>query len=265
MKRLLLSTILMSMPFSSAIALNVPDISRYDYRIKYVTYNPADVVQLDTVIGVVTNIKLEDGETYKTHAFGDSAAYEFAAVGNNLFLKPAAEDANTNLIVVTDRRTYNIRLSFRPDRARATYSLAFKYPDTIARKTNEEIEKNRVTEAFAIAAGRANLNYTMSGHTDIAPINAWDDGRFTYLKFPANADFPAVYMVDSEGNESLVNFNTIGKSNNIIQIHKVHRKFFIRSGSRVLSIFNESYDSVGQENNTGTASPNVERIIKGDK
>jgi len=263
MKRLILSTALAVIPFSSTLALDVPDISRYDHRIKYVTYNPDDVVQLETVIGIATHIKLETGETYQTHAFGDSSAYEFAVVGSNIFIKPAAEDANTNLIIVTDRRAYNIRLSFRPDRAKATYSLGFRYPDTQARLASAQIEKQQVEQAFTTKAENANLNYTMSGNTDIAPINAWDDGRFTYLKFPSNADFPAVYVVDTIGNESLVNFNTIGKSSNIIQIHKVHPKFFIRAGSRVLAIFNEAYDPVGTPNETGTASPAVERVVQG--
>lgn len=263
MKRLILAVALAAVPFSSVMALETPNMSQYDHRIKYVTFNPDNVVQLDTVIGVVTHIKLEQGETYQTHAFGDSAAYDFAVVGSNVFVKPAAEEANTNLIIVTDRRSYNFRLSFRPDRARATYALGFRYPDTAARLTAAQVEKQRVGQAFATKASEANLNYTMSGNTDIAPINAWDDGRFTYLKFAANADFPAVYVVDTVGNESLVNFNTIGTSSNIIQIHKVHPKFFIRSGSRVLAIFNEAYDSVGTPNETGTASPAVERVIQG--
>lgn len=263
MKHLTFCALLAFVPVGPALALELPSHSKYDSRVKYVSYNPADVVQIDTVIGVATMIELEAGEQYQTHAFGDSAAYSFSKSGNYIFLKPSAENANTNLLVVTDRRAYKFRLSFKGDRSGATYSLAFRYPDTAARAKSAALREAQVTQAFKVNAASANLQYTMSGDTEIAPMNVWDDGRFTYLKFAANQDMPTVYIVNVEGKESIVNFTTVGKSNQILKVHKVHPKFYIRAGNRVLALFNEAYDSVGIPNDTGTASPAVERVVKG--
>src|SRR3546814_2112224 len=58
-------------------ALDLPKHSRADSRIRYANYNPADVIQLDAVIGVATHIVLEENEEYIYHVFGDSEAYAF--------------------------------------------------------------------------------------------------------------------------------------------------------------------------------------------
>ncbi|OIS90253.1 P-type conjugative transfer protein VirB9 [Brucella cytisi] len=265
MKRFALCVLVAAINAAPAFALEVPSTSRYDHRIRYVTYNPADVVQLDTVLGVATHIELEEGEQYETHVFGDSAAYAFTRKGNHIFLKPKAEQADTNLIVVTDRRSYKFRLQFRPNRAGATYELSFRYPDTQARVSREAREKAEVDAAFLTAPGEANIKYSMSGDLDLAPVNAWDNGRFTFFKFAANADMPAVYLVDRDGNEVLQNPATKGESNNILMVPKVHPRFHIRLGNRVLAIYNEAYDPNGLENTTGTASPGVQRVIKGGR
>lgn len=263
MKKLAIVALLASLHAVPALALDTPSSSRYDHRIRYVTYNPADVVQVDTVLGVATHIVLEEGEEYITHAFGDSEAYAFARKGRHIFIKPQAELANTNLIVVTDRRSYKFRLQFRHDRNGAIYELAFRYPDTAARQSRAAAERAKVEAGFHQGTGAYNLKYTMSGDKDIAPVNAWDNGRFTYFKFSANADLPSIYFVDAEGNESLMPRTTVGDSNNLIVVHKVNPKWMIRIGNRALAIFNEAYDPNGVPNDTGTASPAVRRVNKG--
>ncbi|WP_336293857.1 P-type conjugative transfer protein VirB9 [Bartonella sp. CB169] len=268
MKKLVFFALLSS--FSSlytvpAQALKTPSNSQYDHRIRYVTYNVADVVQIETVLGVATHIILEEGEQYITHAFGDSDAYAFAHKGRHIFIKPKAEFANTNLIIVTDKRSYKFRLLFRNDRAGATYELAFHYPDISAQKLEESSKNLEVERGFYKGFKGYNLSYTMSGDKDIAPINAWDNGRITYFKFTANMDMPAIYVVDAEGNENLIPRTVVGSGNDIIAVHKVNPKWLIRLGNRALAIFNEAYDPNGIPNTTGTVSSVVHRINKGGK
>ncbi|EJF77849.1 P-type conjugative transfer protein VirB9 [Bartonella sp. DB5-6] len=246
-------------------ALKTPSSSQYDHRIRYVTYNVDDVVQIETVLGVATHIILEEGEQYITHAFGDSDAYAFAHKGRHIFIKPKAELANTNLIVVTDKRSYKFRLQFRNDRAGATYELAFYYPDANTQKSLEDSQRLAIERGFNQSVKGYNLSYTMSGNQDIAPINAWDNGRITYFKFPANMDMPSIYVVDAEGNESLIPRTIVGNSNDIIAVHKVNPKWLIRLGKRALAVFNEAYDPHGIPNTTRTVSSVVHRINKGGK
>ncbi|ENN93043.1 P-type conjugative transfer protein VirB9 [Bartonella vinsonii] len=249
----------------SVQALKTPSNSQYDHRIRYVTYNVADVVQIETVLGVATHIILEEGEQYITHAFGDSDAYAFAHKGRHIFIKPKAELANTNLIVVTDKRSYKFRLQFRNDRAGATYELAFHYPSTDSQNLEENKQRLAIERGFHQVVNGYNLSYTMSGNQNIAPINAWDNGRITYFKFPTNMDMPSIYVVDAEGNESLIPRTVVGNANDIIAVHKVSPKWLIRLGKSALAIFNEAYDPNGIPNTTGTISSVVHRINKGGK
>ena len=99
-----------------AQALDEPRSSKFDNRIRYTIYNPRDVVQLDAVIGIATHIVLEEGERYVTHAFGDAQAWSFAVEGHHVFIKPRADNAETNLTIVTDRRAYYFKLRYWPTR-----------------------------------------------------------------------------------------------------------------------------------------------------
>ncbi|WP_455476962.1 P-type conjugative transfer protein VirB9 [Bartonella sp. B41] len=265
MKKFVFVALLSSLYTMPVQALKTPSNSQYDHRIRYVTYNKDDVVQIETVLGVATHIILEEGEQYVTHAFGDSEAYAFAHKGQHIFIKPKAELANTNLIVVTDQRSYKFRLQFREDRAGATYELAFQYPNTDSQKLQEHNERAAIERGFYRGVEKYNLSYTMSGNQDIAPINAWDDGRITYFKFSANMDMPSIYVVDTAGNESLIPRTVVGDSSNIIAVHKVNPKWIIRLGRRALAVFNENYDPNGIPNTTRTVSSVVHRINKGEK
>ncbi|WP_455474055.1 P-type conjugative transfer protein VirB9 [Bartonella sp. B30(2025)] len=265
MKKLAFIILLSSLYTMPVQALKIPSNSQYDHRIRYVTYNLDDVVQIETVLGVATHIILEEGEQYITHAFGDSDAYAFAHKGRHIFIKPKAELANTNLIVVTDKRSYKFRLQFRNDRAGSTYELAFHYPDTGVKKIDEDKQRASIEQGFNQGVKGYNLSYTMSGNKDIAPVNVWDNGRITYFKFSANVDMPSIYVVDPEGNESLIPRTIVGNSNDIIAVHKINPKWMIRLGKSVLAIFNEAYDPHGVPSTTGTVSSVVHRINKGER
>ena len=101
----------------------------------------------------------------------------------------------------------------------------------------------------------------MSGDLDLAPVNAWDDREFTYFKFPGQRDIPAIYMVDPDGNESIVNRHTTGPANEIVVVHKVSARWVLRLGKRALAVRNDAHDPGGRRNVSRTASPDVDRVL----
>ena len=254
-----------------AFAAQTPTPSKFDARIGYVTYNPADVVTINTTAGVATHISLQEGESYVTHAFGDAEAWSFAMERNHVFIKPKADLASTNLILVTDQRTYSFKLVYHASKASdVVYSMSFHYPDVAAKAKAVAAERGAIEAGFAAPPANARTNYTMSGAKAIAPVNVWDDGKFTYFKFPENRDLPAVYMVDADGQESIVNRNSVGAGSDVVVVQKVNAKWRLRLGQQVLAVFNEDL-MTGEDAPivtnpfaaTGTASPNVERVLKG--
>src|SRR5512140_1459840 len=120
-----------------------------DGRIRYVSYDPDVVVRIDAVVGIVTHIVLEPGENYVTHAFGDGKAWDFAAKANHCFLKAVATNADSNLTIVTDRRSYHFSLRLLGDPgAVPTFEISFRYPDTDTRKHREDARRSAVEDGF---------------------------------------------------------------------------------------------------------------------
>jgi type IV secretion system protein VirB9 len=89
-------------------AADTPDSSVYDSRIKSTLYNPKNVVELNTAAGYATHILFEEGEEYQNHAFGDGEAWQLKSAKNHIFIKPKAEHADTNLVIITNKRTYTM-------------------------------------------------------------------------------------------------------------------------------------------------------------
>ncbi len=243
-----------------ASALDTPHRSPYDSRVKAVVFNGDDVVQIDTVLGIATHIVLEEGETIVTHAFGDSDAYGFESAANHIFIKPKAEGADTNLVVVTSKRSYKFRLVFKETREGATYELLFRYPDTRRKATEEAVQKAEIETRFNDIVA-TNLAYTMSGDLELAPVNAWDDGRATYFKFRGGVDLPAIYVIGAGGEETVVDRTMAGAGNTVAVVPKVSARWVLRLGDRALGIWNEGYDATAPLPATGTASPFVTRVV----
>ena len=96
------------------------------------------------------------------------------------------------------------------------------------------------------AAGRAdrssNSSYSIAegeGSDDIVPTLVFDDGRFTYLRFPGNREIPAVFHVLGDGSETLVNTRM---EDDLLVVDRVSRRLMLRAGSAVVGIWNDAFD-----------------------
>lgn len=265
--RAMMSVVVASTVISSVYALAIPAVSRYDTRIQAINYNPGNVVKLNGVVGVATQIVLEPDEEYIAHAFGDPNAWEFSHAANHIFIKPKAENGDTNLIIVTNKRSYNFELHFMANRDQlTTYQLSFRYPDEMAARARDFANQKKLATAFEQKAAPANLNYVMSAdarNQAIAPNHVWDDGRFTYFQFRGQSDLPTIYVINPDGSEAIVDRYNQGSSHNTIVLEKVAPAWVLRLGMQVLGVKNLRYNPDGIANYTGTISPAVVRITKG--
>ena len=284
MKKIFYFVLLLILQSSVVLAEITPRQGDYDPRVRVVEYNPANVVKLATFYGVSTHIQFGESETIKDVAVGDDQAWTIVPRGRHLFIKPKAQKADTNLTIVTDKRVYEFIIYVEPrsiedqsawKNPKLIYALTFQYPEEEAerrlKKSHEQLVKEKLAEggdnpASASASPPANrptdnLDYWVAGAEEISPTSARDDGRFTYLTFTNNRDMPAIYTVDAEGNEALVNTNVEG---NTIIVHRVVPKLTLRKGIAVACLVNKSFKfDGGRDNTTGTVAPDVRRIIKG--
>ena len=175
----------------------------------------------------VTDIILQPGELVTGVFPGDTARWTFVPgksgpVGNeqiHVVVKPLMADISTNLVINTDRRTYNIDLvssskEFMP-------SVSFSYPaDAMAAWdvfiTDKQKERNAtemLTEGgYKVNPEELNFNYEIRGRDDIRwkPIRVWDDGIKTYIQFPSQSTIKSieapVFVVFEGRRELLVNY-----------------------------------------------------------
>ncbi|ECB6713973.1 conjugal transfer protein TraO [Salmonella enterica subsp. enterica serovar Hvittingfoss] len=270
---------------TSAFALETGRSSPYDYRIKSVVYNPVNVVRIDAIAGVATHIVVAPDEVYVTHAFGDSKSWAFTHVQNHFFVKPTSAMSDTNLVIVTNKRTYNIVLHFIGDITKknadgteqktfiqtpwsvrqATLQLTYEYPFEAQQKAATDAQSKRIVDKLkqTVFSGAKNEQYVMSDEPQmrsIEPVHVWDNYRFTRFEFPANAELPQVYYISSSGKETLPNSHVVGDNHNIIEVENVAQEWRIRLGNKVVGVKNNNYIPAAGAISTGTASPDVKRV-----
>jgi type IV secretion system protein VirB9 len=231
-------------------AERVPKEGPQDPRIRTVVYNPRDVVKIEATYGYHTLVEFAEDEVIQTLLIGDSVAWEAerSAAGNRISLKPKEENTGTNLTVITDRRTYSFALqaSRANSKSRMTWRLRFEYPEEEAARREAQTQRADLQRASFVNPdapanpGRWNFEYSYGGTETLRPMQLFDDGEFTYFKFGRTTDLPAVFVVDSEKNEALVNARISGE---YLVVHRVAKQFSLRSGGGLTCIFNEAFDA----------------------
>jgi type IV secretion system protein VirB9 len=233
-----------------AHAERVPKEGPQDPRIRTVVYNPRDVVKIEATYGYHTLVEFADDEVIQTLLIGDSVAWEAerSAAGNRISLKPKEENTGTNLTVITDRRTYSFALQAGRATAasRMTWRLRFEYPEEDAARREAQVQRAELQRASFVNPdapanpGRWNFEYSYGGTETLRPAQLFDDGEFTYFKFGRTSDLPAVFVVDAQKNEALVNARVSGE---YLVVHRVAKQFALRSGAALTCIFNEAFDA----------------------
>lgn len=218
-----------------------------DHRVHVISYQPDAVFKYTGHYRYQSSIEFGKDETIKTIAMGDSSAWMMNPSGNRLFIKPVEADATTNMTLFTNKRTYLFELHARETDDIADPNMVFVtrfvYPDEDNSLTTSSSGAGKgyldsVPDPDAVeTAGKYNTNYTISGSDEVAPLRIFDDGEFTFFQFAdKNAEVPAFYWVDDEGNESLINYRTRG---DYIVVERVSSRFTLRHGVDIVCVFNE--------------------------
>ncbi len=93
------------------------------------------------------------------------------------------------------------------------------------------------------------------------PVAASDDGVHTRLSFAAKAEQPAVFILNEDGTESLLNFSM---DEGDLILHRVARRLILRRGHLAGCVVNKGYTGSGERLNSHTVSEDVERTTRGD-
>jgi type IV secretion system protein VirB9 len=233
-----------------------------DPRLRVSAYSADEIYPLKAYVGYQIDLEFEPGEGFVGLGAGDLRSLGFAAQDNHLFLKPKAASVETNLTVLTTRRTYHFDYSAsvqRPDPALGDviYALRFTYPPSAADRATDTVERGL---ASASEGRRRHLAYAYRGSPQLKPVSAWDDGVQTRFRFEARSELPAIFVRNDDGSESLVNFTVDADE---LIVHRVARQFTVRRGELRGCIVNQDFGGAGDRLSSGTVAPSVERAVRG--
>ena len=250
-------SLLVALVAAPATAATQPVPGADDPRIASVVYRATDVVELEGHFGYSTAIRFSKAERIENVAVGDPEGWQTQpnADRNILFVKPLLEDADTNMTVVTSARTYHFALSAADAEADTPlFELSFQVPEpprprTLARQGSALRSANAALRVPSPFAPGSNTDYGFKGDADLAPTAIFDDGRFTYIRFAAGSDLPAVFGVDAKRNESVLNTHRRGE---FTVVESVPRQITLRLGDRKACVFNRaSRDDPGFQSDLG--------------
>lgn len=236
-----------------------------DARIVTETYNPNRVYNVYTRVGRATLIQFEDDEVLSTPkgalGLGDSDAWELGVRSNSIILKPRAKLPDTNIVAVTNKRTYVFDLRTATRGVDPTYMMRFRYPDTEAAQAAEIAKRVELNKAAKSEDVTINTNYTWRGtDTALKPTAAYDDGRFTRLVYDHAGELPVFYKQLPDGSEALINSHI---DKNEVVFHEVIRTAKARLGNSVIEIINRGYARPAF-NQTGSGTHGAVRIDQGN-
>lgn len=260
-----------------------------DPRIVYYTYSQDRVFPIYTALGESILLQFEKDERIKTDSdestllgMGDAKAWSVSVRGNGVTMKPIGDFPGTNLLIVTNKRTYAFEITVTPDGRKPTYIIRFKYPDTEAKEKEERRQqalnsvkeaKNRALLKASIYAKNSpifNANYNWVGMspkmtsrtvTLLKPTAAWDDGRFTHLQYDNAVSLPNFYKVNSDGTEAMINTHIDPLEPNTVILQEVVRLIRIRLGNEVIELVNAGYKPPAF-NHTGSGDFESMRVKK---
>ena len=247
---------------SYTYAAAIPRSSGADARVQEILYNENNVTVVKVKIGVATLIQLESDETLLGDdtgmGLGDPLAWNVSVRGNNIFLRPVAEQPDTNIVVVTSKRTYSILLQ-TTETDSATFILRYRYPkkiEQISIKPTVFVDKKNIAIP-CVDGSLFNGFYETKGSEAIKPSAIWDDGRFTCFKWNTAKDLPVVSRVLPNGKEQLANYHM---DKNVMVIHEISPEFILRLGENVMNV--KTHHNVEREYNSKATTTPFKRVEK---
>lgn len=219
-------------------------------------YEKDRIYPVRTGLGLTTQIELSPHERILDYSTGFSNGWELTRRENVFYLKPKNTDVDTNMMVRTETHSYIFELKVvatdwrqleQARRAGVHYKITFNYPGgtefSAAQRAVEE-ERQPLVSAELAKDRHYNFDYAYSTRGAkkmgwLIPVNAYDDGRFTYLRLPASPQyktgiFPAVFGRETEHGEDFV-VNTTVEGNALI-VHGTYPYLVIRHGDSVVGL-----------------------------
>lgn len=203
----------------------------------------------------VTDLRLAPGEEILGIHAGDTTRWTFEpsesiARGQSVkhvIIKPSTAGISTNLVINTNRRTYNLDLT-ATDGDKYLPSVAFSYPDGSESGDLNKLFVSGGSSSFAGGEKSKALNtsnlftrYTLkvagNKKLDWLPLAVFDDGTKTYINMPGNiSEAPALYIC-LDGKDTLVNYRV--SDGRYYVVDRLFDKAYLKLGAKRVAIIRQ--------------------------
>jgi type IV secretion system protein VirB9 len=189
-----------------------------DGSLRYV-YGHRPQPQLVCVPQHVCDIALDNGESVLNMAIGDAAHWVIAGGQSgpsgttpHVFVKPAQSALETNIVITTTKRVYDVTLRSAAQTQHSRISFMYVDEDAAARAL---IAQRAVDGVLAgtplVAADAADAKYALTGDAALVPQRVFNDGVRTYIAWKTlPGELPAVMSIGKDGVATPVNFRVVG-------------------------------------------------------
>ncbi|MBR1418312.1 MAG: TrbG/VirB9 family P-type conjugative transfer protein [Synergistaceae bacterium] len=219
----------------------------------YVIYPYGEVVPVITCRPLrMTDVALEPGEEIMGIHAGDTVRWQFSpsqSMKNGLavahiVVKPNQPGISTNLLVHTNRRTYNLDFT-ASDKAEYLRGVAFSYGDSnnlsylfVNKNSNSNNNKDnkKLEDELQETMGDVDFNglytqYTILNNSkvDWAPEAVFDDGNKTYIRMPFRFSETPAFYIALDRKETLTNFRVKGR---YYVVDRLFDKAYLKIGAK---------------------------------
>ncbi|WP_150289987.1 P-type conjugative transfer protein TrbG [Sphingobium estronivorans] len=221
------------------------------------------IYQVYTAPGAVTDIALQPGESLVAVAAGDTVRWVIGDTTSgsgtekrtHILVKPFASGLATNLVITTDRRSYHLQLTATSRTAMAALSWTYPADQLIALRRAAEQAAAAAPVSEGLSVDSLHFNYTISGDQAAwRPLRAFDDGRQTFVEFPASiavGEAPPFFIIGAGGEAELANYRVRGRFYVVDRIFDVAE---LRLGTRKQQIVRISRIAEGGASRKGKRS-----------
>lgn len=231
-----------------------------DVHLQTFNYDKNNTYTVNTRPEIVTDIELADDERIDTVVVGNSTQWiiEQDTQGRHVFVKPTVPGLFTSATIITTKRTYQLLLkSFADDdkffqrvtwndnrltmlRNKAVEDARLAAEEKAAIAKEEEAQKladQKTVWNIGTPIESINFNYDISGTADFKPVQVFDDGRFTWLKFNAPVqELPALFAPGVDDKLEVVNYVV---KENMFMVQKVMPNAILKLGKNEVKITNK--------------------------
>lgn len=194
-----------------------------DSRLIQFIFDADNTYTILTRPGDITNVQLGQDERVQNMAIGDSLRWVVRRAGTHIFIKPTESNLQTSATIVTDRRIYQLTLRSGPLDGRWYQRVSWTDPEVFVIREDVHPQplqaSNQATQAIqstsavspssrvgkggsglTVNVEKLNFKYDISGDASFKPVQAFDDGTFTWIKMPDDVQsLPAVFVVGEKG------------------------------------------------------------------